>query len=85
MWIVQDPTCHPGSVDCQLVPRHKGHDILQESFFYGDAKCHGLKVLTIVFPNGLIGCLYGAISVWENDCGALNYSGLNAEMMWLQR
>jgi hypothetical protein len=38
----------------------------------------------MVFPNGLIGCLYGAIRARENDCGALNYSRLNAEMMRLQ-
>jgi hypothetical protein len=83
-----DPACRPGSgpaVDCQLAPRHEGHDILKESVFSGYAKCHGLKVLTVVFPNGLIGCLYGAVSARENDCGALNYSGLNAEIMRLQQ
>jgi hypothetical protein len=82
-----DPTCRPGSgpvVDCQLAPRHEGHDILQESVYSGYAKCHGLKVLTVVFPNGLIGCLYGAVSAWENNCRVLNYSGLNAELMRLQ-
>jgi hypothetical protein len=57
-------------INCQLVPRHKGHDILQESVYSGYAKCHGLKVLTVVFPNGLIGCLYGAVSAWENAMSA---------------
>jgi hypothetical protein len=82
-----DPTCRPGSgpaVDCQLALRHEGHDILQESVYSGYTKCHGLKVLTVLFPNGLIGFLYGAVSAQENDYGALNYSSLNTEMMRLQ-
>ncbi len=82
-----NPTCCPGSgpeVDCQSAPMHEGHDILKESAYSGYAKCHGLKVLTIVFPNGHIGCIYGTISTWENDCRALNFSSLNAEMMRLQ-
>ena len=70
--------------DCQLAPRHEGHGNLQESVHCGYAKCPGLKLLMVGFPNGHISCFYGAVSAWENDCGALNYSGLNAEMMRLQ-
>ncbi len=70
--------------DCQLAPRHEGHGILQELVYSGYAKCHGLKVLTVVFPNGLIGCLSGAISPCENNCRALDSSCLKAEIQRLQ-
>jgi hypothetical protein len=55
-----DPTCRPGSgpsVDCQLALRHEGHVILQESVYSGYAKCHGLKVLTVVFRMELLDVL----------------------------
>ena len=38
----------------------------------------------VVFPNGLIGYLYGPISARENDNGALNGSELNQHLMDLQ-
>jgi hypothetical protein len=38
---------------------------------------HGLKVLTIVFPNGIIAYLYGPVSAWENDISLPNLSWLN--------
>jgi hypothetical protein len=51
----------------------------------------GMKAMTfyknqfiLVVQNVIIGCLYGVVSARENDCGALNYSGLNPEMMRLQ-
>jgi hypothetical protein len=37
-----------------------------------------------MFPNGLIGYLYGPISARENDNGALNGSELNQHLMDLQ-
>ncbi len=63
-----------------MVPRHPEADVLQELVYSGYPKCHGLKVHTMVFPNGLIGCL----SARENDCSALNFSILNAEIMQIQ-
>ena len=38
----------------------------------------------MVFSNGLIGYVYGPISCWENDNGALNGSPLNQHMIDLQ-
>lgn len=63
-----------------MVPRHPEVDVLQELVYSGLPKCHGLKVHTMVFPNRLIGCR----SARENDCSALNFSRLNAEIMQLQ-
>jgi hypothetical protein len=50
--------CHPGSgpaEDRLLAPRHEDADILQESVCSGYIRCHGLKILLVVFPNGMIG------------------------------
>jgi hypothetical protein len=50
-------TCHPGSgtaEDRQQAPRHDDAQHLQESVYSGYIRCHGLKFLTVVFPNGLI-------------------------------
>ncbi len=53
-----DETCHhPGSgpaEDRPLAPQHVDADILPESLYSGYTKTHGLKVLTVMFPNGLI-------------------------------
>jgi hypothetical protein len=62
--------------DWPLAPRHEDAWILQESIYSGYIKCHGLKILSVVFPNGLIGYVYGLISARENDNGALNSSEL---------
>ncbi len=52
--------------------------------FLDYVKRHGLKFLTVSFPNGLIGYMYGPVSGRENDVGVLNLSGLNAHLMALQ-
>ena len=80
-------TCCPGSgpaEDRQLAPRHDDAEILQESVYSGYVRRHGLKILTVVFPNGIIGYLYGPISARENDNGALNGSELNQHLIDLQ-
>jgi len=50
----------------------------------GYLKIHGLKVLTVVFPNGIIAYLYGPVSARENDIGLLNLSWLNEHLVALQ-
>ncbi len=80
-------TCRPGSgpaEDRQQAPRHDNAQILQESVYSGYVRHHGLKILTVVFPNGLIVYVYGPISARENDNGALNGSELNQHMIDLQ-
>jgi len=82
-----DETCTPGSgpvIDEPRSARHPEFPILQEAVFSGYLKRHGLKVLTVVFPNGIIGYLYGPVSARENDIGLLNLSGLNQNLMALQ-
>ncbi len=80
-------TCRPGSgpaEDRQQAPRHEDAWNLQESIYSGYVRRHGLKILSVVFPNGLIGYVYGPISARENDNGALNGSELNQHMMNIQ-
>jgi hypothetical protein len=43
-----------------------------------------LAKLTVVFPNGIFGCVYGPNSARENDNGALNGSELNQHLIDLQ-
>ncbi len=62
--------------DWLLAPRHEDAWILQEFIYSGYIKCHGLKILSVVFPKGLIGYVYCPISARENDNGALNSSEL---------
>ncbi len=64
--------------------RYPDADVLQRSVYSGYLKQHGLKVLTIVLPNGIIAHLYGPISARENDIGTLNLSDLNRHLMALQ-
>ncbi len=82
-----DETCTPGSGplrDKQLALRHPGAEVIQRSMYSGYLKLHGLKVLTIVFPNGIVAYLYGPISAWENDIALLNMSWLNEHLIALQ-
>jgi hypothetical protein len=72
-------TCQPGSGPAE--DRH-GHNVM--SVYSGYTKHHGLKILTVTLPNGLIGALYDAISTRKNDNSALNLSNLNVDMMRLQ-
>ncbi len=82
-----DETCTPGTgplTDEELAPRRPGAEILQRSVYSGYLKLHGLKVLTVVFPNGIISYLYGPVSAWENDIALLNMSWLNEHLIALQ-
>ncbi len=80
-------TCQPGSDTAEDRPGascHKDANLIQESVYSGYAKHHGLKILTVMSLNGLIGALYGAINTRENDIGTINLSNLNIDMMLLQ-
>jgi hypothetical protein len=68
----------------ELAERHPGAEIIQRALYSGYLKVHGLKVLTVVFPNGIIAYLYGPVSARENDIGLLNLSWLNEHLMALQ-
>jgi hypothetical protein len=82
-----DETCTPGTGpmnDEELAERRPGAEIIQRALYSGYLKNHGLKVLTVVFPNGIIAYLYGPVSARENDIGLLNLSWLNEHLVALQ-
>jgi hypothetical protein len=61
-------TCHLGygpAEDQPGAPRHEDADLIQECVYTGYVKKHGLKILTVALPNGLIGGLYGPVSARE--------------------
>ena len=82
-----DETCAPGSgpmTDEEYADRWPEADLIQEAVYSGYVKAHGIKVLTVLFPNGITGYLYGPISGRENDIAVLNMSWLNHQLLLLQ-
>jgi len=82
-----DETCAPGSgpmMNEELADRWEKADLIQEAEYSGYVKAHGSKVLTVLFPNGITGYLYGPISGCENDIAILNTSWLNHQFLLLQ-
>jgi hypothetical protein len=67
-----------------LAPRRLAAEVIQRALYSGYLKIHGLKVLTVVFPNGIIAYLYGPVSARENDIALLNMSWLNKHLVALQ-
>jgi hypothetical protein len=59
-------------------------DLTQETVYSGYVTAHSIKVLTVLFPNGRSGYLYGPISGHENDIAVLNMSWLNHQLLLLQ-
>jgi len=60
-------------------PRKENYPIAQRAVYTGYKKCHGIKVQTILLPNG-ISCLYGPTSARVPDIGPtgiLEMSGLD--------
>jgi hypothetical protein len=70
--------------DEELADRWPDADLIQEAVYSGYVKAHGIKVLTVLFPNGITGYLYGPISGRENDIAVLNMSWLNTQLLLLQ-
>jgi hypothetical protein len=82
-----DETCAPGSgpmTDEEFADRWPDADLIQEAVYSGYVKAHGIKVLTVLFPNGITGYLYGPISGRKNDIAVLNISWLNTQLLLLQ-
>ncbi len=57
---------------------------LSRKFSTGYLIVHGLKVLTVVFPNGIFAYLYVPVSARENNIGLLNLSWLNEHLVALE-
>ena len=53
---------------------------LQRSFYSNYFKAHGVKFQVVVFPDGMIGSIFGC-SIRHNDNGVLNMSGLCTYLM----
>ena len=72
-------TCRPGSGPepggSIHAARRKFARMIQQAFYSGYMKCHGLKYQTVLLPNGIWACVYGA-ALRHNDKGVLNMSGL---------
>jgi hypothetical protein len=82
-----DETCTPGdrSIEWWGVGREASSaEIIQRALYSGFLTVHGLKVLAVVFPNGIIAYLYGPVSARENDISLLNLSWLNKCLVALQ-
>jgi len=68
-------------------PRRENYFNAQRSVYTGYKKCHGIKVQTIMLPNG-ISCVYGPASARVSDIGAngiLEMSGLDMFLLQLQQ
>ena len=68
-------------------PRKENYFNAQRSVYTGYKKCHGIKVQTIMLPNG-ISCLYGPASARVADIGAngiLEMSGLDHFLFQVQQ
>jgi hypothetical protein len=82
-----DETCAPGSgpmMDEELAGWWEEADLMQEAVYSGHVKAHSIKVLTVLFSNGITGYLYGSISGRKNDIAILNVSWLNHQLLLLQ-
>jgi hypothetical protein len=82
-----DKTCIPGTGpfnDEELAPRRLAAEVIQRALYSGCLKIHRLKVLTVVFPNGIIAYLYGPVSAREINIALLNMSWLNENLVMLQ-
>ena len=52
--------------------------------YTGYKKCHGIKVETVLLPNG-ISTVFGPVSARRQDAGVEALSNLNQFLIWLQR
>jgi hypothetical protein len=71
-------------MDEELADRLEEANLIQETVYSGYVKAHGIKVLTVLFPNGITGYLCGPISGCENVIAVLNMSWVNTQLLMLQ-
>ena len=80
--IVQVPYSGPDG-DYEGAPRRAQYIDAQESVYSGWKKLHGIKLETVLLPNG-ISTLFGPVSARQNDRGTLNLSGLDRFLTLIQ-
>ena len=69
--------------DYEGAPRRAQYIDAQESVYSGWKKLHGIKLETVLLPNG-ISTLFGPVSARQNDRGTLNLSGLDRFLTLIQ-
>mmetsp|Transcript_30059 Transcript_30059/g.35428 ORF Transcript_30059/g.35428 Transcript_30059/m.35428 type:complete len:329 (+) Transcript_30059:447-1433(+) len=88
-----------GFLDCNQIPTNRpaGGPVdpgqnsarwpqwIQEAFYSGWKKNHGLKAQSLDFPDGLMGYLYGLESVKHSDINLLNWSDINNKLVVAQQ
>ncbi len=83
-----DRICRPFSGpdgDYEGAPRKEPYARTQRAFYTGYKKCHGIKVETVLLPNG-ISTVFGPVSARLHDTASmLNMSGLNRFLIQIQR
>jgi hypothetical protein len=57
---------------------------VQQAFYTGYIKGHGIKVKTLFLPNG-ISTLFGPVSAWQADASVAAMSNLNVFLVLIQR
>lgn len=79
-------TCRPAggpARDGKNAPRNDR--FIQQAWYNGWKKLHGLKWQTVDFPNGMNGHVYGPISIRRNDLTTANWSRINELWAALQQ
>eukprot|EP01034_Spumella_vulgaris_P036387 gene36387-44884_t len=79
-------TCRPGGGPARpgvRAPRH--NELLQEAFYNGWKKFHGIKYQSLELPNGMCADLYGPKSFRASDLELLVESDLNARLAEVQQ
>ncbi len=82
-----EETCVPGSrpmIEEELADCWLEAELIQEAVYSGYVKAHRIKVLTVLFPNGITRHRYGPVSGCKNDIAVLNMSLLNHQLLLLQ-
>ncbi len=66
-----DETCTPGTgpfSDEELAPRQPFTEVIQGGLYLGYLKQHEIKVLTVVFLDGIVAYLHGPVSAKGKRC-----------------
>lgn len=71
-------TCRPGGGP--TVDGGRNDNLIQQSFYNGWKKHHGIKFQTLELPNGLCADLHGPSSFRHNDLELLHNSNLNTRL-----
>jgi hypothetical protein len=71
--------------DYDGAPRKALGDVAQRAVYTGYKKCHGLKVETVLLPNGISTVFGPTLARIHDFCGVLQMSGLDAFLVEIQQ